>query len=66
MIPVYNDICELPCGRLSDLPEEEQDAFSQQLYGQTRPLVRDKDGKPMDYFYMCDYLDWKAGNPVWD
>ena len=66
MIPVYMNVCELPCGRLCDLPDEEYDAFAYHLEEQTMPLVIGADGKPMDYFYMSDYLDWKAGNPVWD
>ncbi len=66
MIPVYMNVCSMSCGRLSDLPEEEREAFEKVLWGQTRPYIIGEDGKPMDYFYMCDYLDWKAGIPVWD
>lgn len=65
-IPVYTNICELPCGRIRDLPEEERIPFRKRLVGQTVPFVSGLAMKDQDYFYLCDYWDWKTGNPIWD
>lgn len=63
---IYNDICEIPCGRIRDLPASEQAAFTRRLDGQTRPLVTGLPMKDQDYFYVGDYYEWKAGLPVGD
>ena len=65
-IPVYNNVCELSCGRIRDLPDNEQGAFLKRLKGQTRPLVEGLSMEDQDYFYMCDYFEWKMGLPVMD
>lgn len=65
-IPVYNNVCELSCGRIRDLPEHEREAFLKRLEGQTRPLVEGLSMEDQDYFYMCDYFEWKMGLPVMD
>ena len=65
-IPVYYNICELPCGRIRDLPQHEQSDFRERLYGQTYPLVQGLPKEDQDYFYICDYDEWKAGLPVMD
>lgn len=57
--------CELPSGRIRDLPEEERTPFTKRLYGQTVPIGPGKMDE-QDYFYICDYLEWKAGAPVSD
>ena len=63
--PIYN-FCEIPSGRIRDLPEQERAAFIKRLYGQTIPVHPDFDRKDQDFFYISDYLDWKARLPVWD
>ena len=58
--------CGIPSGRIRDLPEGERIPFTKRLYGQTIPVHPDFDRKDQDFFYISDYLDWKAGLPVWD
>lgn len=45
--------------RIRDLPEHEQKPFLEFLHGQTRPLVEGIPDDEQDFYYECDYLNWK-------
>lgn len=52
--------------RLRDLPEGEQEPFSQWLMGQTRPSPEGIAEEDQDFFYVHDYRRWKAGLEAFD
>jgi hypothetical protein len=52
--------------RVSELPEDEREPFTNWLVGQTRPMI---EGIPMDEqdgYYEHDYRRWKSGCKIWD
>ena len=54
--------------RISELPEDEREPFTNWMQGQTRPWIDDLD--PQDTAYPWDYERWinkkKTGLEVWD
>jgi len=52
--------------RVRDLPKSEQQAFSEWLAGQTRPLIDDLPMEEQDAYYQWDYDRWKAKLPITD
>lgn len=55
--------------RIRDLPEEEREAFSEWLAGQTMPLEEEYETIPQeewDWYYRWDYERWKADLPIID
>lgn len=56
----------LPFPCLRDLPEAERAPFAKELEHQTRPLVDGVPREDQDFFYQCDYDNWKSGSPSFD
>jgi hypothetical protein len=53
--------------RIRDLPEEEQEPFSNWMTGQTMPICDTSlPQSEWDWYYPWDYETWKAGRPPLD
>ena len=63
--PIYN-FCEIPSGSVRDLPEDEQKAFNDHLFAWRHTCPVHPTDTTQDYFYIWDYLNWKAGHPTDD
>ena len=57
----YPQPADAPYPRLRELPQEEQEPFWEWMQGQTRPSVDGLPDEDQDYFFPCDYAQWKAG-----
>lgn len=56
----------IPYPRIRNLPEDEREAFSKWLWGQTRPLIEGAEEQDQDFYYEWDYQRWKKKLPVLD
>ena len=52
--------------RVRDLPEEQQEPFTQWLAGQTRPMIPDVPMSQQDGYFPWDYERWIKRLPVID
>lgn len=63
----YNYKNEFMYIRISELPENQQEKFSEFMAYQTRPLITDDLNQYIeDAVYSWDYDRWVAGKTYWD